>query len=97
MSGFDCATCGACCREAYHCVEVHPRDRFARAHPERLASEGKRLVLPRPDGDCVCLVREGKRFTCTTYATRPRTCRDFEVGGEHCLEARSRLGIAAPA
>ena len=28
----DCLTCGACCREAYHSVEVAPRDPFVRLH-----------------------------------------------------------------
>ena len=32
----DCLSCGACCREAYHTVEVGPRDPFVRAHRELL-------------------------------------------------------------
>ena len=32
----DCLRCGACCREAYHAVEVGPRDPFVRQHPDRL-------------------------------------------------------------
>jgi len=93
----DCQACGACCREAYHRVEVSPRDPFARSHAtllEVLVEEGSRLlVLPRPGGDCRCLAREGDRFACTAYAARPRTCRDFPTGAESCLEARRRVGL----
>jgi hypothetical protein len=33
-------------------------------------------------------------FTCDIYADRPRTCRDFQLGGEHCLSARRRVGLS---
>ena len=33
-------------------------------------------------------------FTCRIYDERPRTCRDFERGGEHCLSARRRVGLS---
>jgi hypothetical protein len=33
-------------------------------------------------------------FTCDIYAERPRTCRDFQLGGEHCLTARRRVGLS---
>jgi hypothetical protein len=62
----DCLTCGACCREAYHAVEVGPRDPFVRLHPEwldvdpDLAGPGgaRRIVqrVPTPTGTrCACL------------------------------------------
>jgi Fe-S-cluster containining protein len=34
----DCLTCGACCREAYHSVQVAARDTFAAAHPDLLVN-----------------------------------------------------------
>ncbi len=33
-------------------------------------------------------------FTCDIYSDRPRTCRDFELGGAHCLTARRRVGLS---
>jgi hypothetical protein len=89
----DCQACGACCREAYHCVEVGPREPFARLHPGRLLREGSALQLPRPGGRCVCLSGDPGAWSCSAYAERPRSCRDFPVGEESCLEARRRVGL----
>jgi hypothetical protein len=33
------------------------------------------------------------RFHCVIYDDRPRTCRDFTLGSEHCLTARRRVGL----
>lgn len=89
----DCQRCAACCREAYHTVEISRRDPFVRAHPALLTREGARLELRRVGGLCPCLVGEPGAWSCVTYADRPRTCRDFEAGGVHCLDARRRLGL----
>jgi Fe-S-cluster containining protein len=90
-SDLDCLTCGACCREAYHAVELHPNDRFARRHPDRVGRQDGRLVVPRTAANwCSCL---GPDYRCAVYDDRPRTCRDFEKGGEHCREARRRVGL----
>lgn len=102
----DCLQCGACCREAYHAVEVAPRDPFNRLHPDLVerdenlgGAEGpRRLVrrVPTPTGTrCACLgdPPEGRDYRCTVYADRPRTCRDFEQGGRNCVEARRRVGL----
>lgn len=87
----DCLTCGACCREAYHAVEVSPRDPFRRQHPDLVVREDGRLVIPRTPKNWCCNLRED--LTCTVYADRPRTCRDFEKGGINCVEARRRVGL----
>ena len=89
----DCNTCAACCREAYHVVELAPRDPFVKRYPSRVVRDEGRLVLPRPDGRCVCLEPAGDGFSCTVYPDRPRSCADFEVGGRNCVDARVRLGI----
>lgn len=98
-AALDCQACGACCREAYHRVEVAPRDAFARTHAhllETVVEEGRaQRVLPRPGGRCVCLGGTPGAWTCTAYAARPRTCRDFPVGEASCLEARRRVGLTA--
>ena len=33
-------------------------------------------------------------YHCTIYPDRPRTCRDFTLGSEHCLTARRRVGLS---
>jgi hypothetical protein len=87
----DCLACGACCREAYDTVDVSAR-------------ESARIPLPlieRRDGH-IHLRREGSRcaaldghYACSIYELRPKSCRDFERGGRHCLDARKRVGLSA--
>jgi hypothetical protein len=99
----DCRTCGACCRAAYGVVVVSPRDPVVKAHPD-LIHRGDHLVEIRREGDR-CAALEGgaapaardladfRPYTCSIYEDRPRPCRDFEVGGGHCLTARRRVGL----
>ena len=92
-AALDCQTCGACCREAYHTVEVSRRDPFVTTHRHRLTLEQGRWTLPRPGGRCPCLTGEPGAYACEVYAERPRTCRDFTVASAHCLDARRRTGM----
>jgi len=36
----------------------------------------------------------GAPFTCKIYETRPRTCRDFTIFSENCLDARRTVGLS---
>lgn len=36
----------------------------------------------------------GEPFTCEIYATRPRTCRDFTIFSDNCLNARRTVGLS---
>ncbi|MES2643598.1 MAG: YkgJ family cysteine cluster protein [Myxococcota bacterium] len=95
----DCLTCGACCREAYHSVEVGPRDPFVRLHPDRVnMKDDGRLEVTRRGPRCACLAggagdSGAGDYHCVVYADRPRTCRDFPAGGQSCVEARRRVGL----
>lgn len=89
----DCEACGACCREAYHAVEVSRRDPFVRGHRALLVEVDGRLTLPRPAGRCACLEGRLGAYACVAYADRPRTCRDFTAGSANCLEARRRVAL----
>jgi len=89
----DCLRCGACCREAYHAVEVGPRDPFVRKHPDRVAREDGRLQVARRDGICGCLTPGNGLWPCQVYEDRPKTCRDFELASDNCLIARRRLAL----
>ncbi len=114
----DCLTCGACCREAYHSVDVGKNDVFRTFHPDLVVDHGNYREVrrvptfainpPRP-GDppatrCASLaggelIQIGvaprlSDYKCTTYDARPRTCRDFTLGSDHCLQARQRVGLS---
>lgn len=93
-----CESCGACCREAFDVIEVGAREPFAKRHRALLVvRESGALDLPRPGGRCPPLVGDGTAvapYRCTLHAERPRTCRDFALGGEACLTARRRVGLS---
>jgi len=74
-------------------VEVGRHEAFARLHGELLVEDFGQLQLPRPGGRCVCLDGELPDLSCRVYADRPRSCRDFPVGGRSCVEARRRVGL----
>lgn len=93
----DCLTCGACCREAYHAVEVGTREPVVKRHPDLVLKDGARRKLRRDGERCAALVggraaTEG--FSCAIYEDRPRTCRDFTLGSANCLDARRRVGLS---
>ena len=96
----DCQTCGACCRAAYHSVEVARRDPAVKAQPEYIVDRGTYLEIRRNGDRCAALhggevVGERQtRFHCVIYDDRPRTCREFTLGSDHCLTARRRVGLS---
>jgi hypothetical protein len=96
----DCQTCSACCRAAYHSVEVSRRDPVVKARPEMILDRGSYLEIRRNGDRCAALeggvIEHGTttRYRCTIYDDRPRTCRDFTVGSAHCLTARRRVGLS---
>lgn len=100
----DCQTCGACCRAAYHSVEVQKRDPVIKKQPSFIVDRGTYLEIRREGDRCAALaggefVDSGApatkmtRFHCVIYDDRPRTCREFTLGSEHCLTARRRVGL----
>ena len=102
---YDCAPCGACCREAYDSVPVSDEDALRLSpHPEliRLADDGWRDLhrVPSPTGcgtRCVALRGDGSetnRYRCAFYDLRPTNCRDLEPGSEGCETARQRVGLS---
>lgn len=95
--GDACIPCGACCREGFDLVHVRRKERAAKILAEHLQETAYGLSLPRPGGLCVAL--DGKKETngpyrCRVYEDRPRSCRDFELAGDACLEARRRVGLS---
>lgn len=92
-AALDCQECGACCREAYHAVEVARRDPFVKLRPERIVEVDGRLQVARRGPRCGCLDGEAGAWACAVYADRPRTCRDFTAGSANCVDARRRVGL----
>jgi putative zinc- or iron-chelating protein len=96
----DCQTCGACCRAAYHSVEVARRDPMVKLQPSYIEDRGTYLEIRRSGDRCSALhggvIEAGKqtRFHCAIYDDRPRTCREFTLGSAHCLTARRRVGLS---
>jgi Putative zinc- or iron-chelating domain len=99
-AALDCQTCGACCRAAYHSVEVSRRDPMVKAQPAMVVDRGRYLEVRRNGDRCAALegglIEHGTttRYHCTIYDDRPRTCRDFTLGSAHCLTARRRVGLS---
>jgi hypothetical protein len=92
----DCRTCGACCREAFHSVDVAPRDALRKKRPDLLTLVDGRAELARPNGRCVALEGGGSDapFTCVVYDDRPKSCREFARESDNCLLARRRVGLS---
>lgn len=102
----DCASCGACCREAFDTVPVGPDDEAtASARPSWVVTgtDGWREIrrVPSPTGcgtRCAALAGDGSGaapFRCAIYADRPEACSGLEEGSEGCRFARRRVGLPA--
>jgi Fe-S-cluster containining protein len=76
-------------------VEVGADEVIARTHAQLLVVDEHGRHLPRPGGSCPLLDGgTGTPWRCREYSDRPRSCRDFEIGGAACLEARRRVGLS---
>jgi hypothetical protein len=91
----DCQECAACCRNAYDAVFVSAREPLVRIRPDLVRSGSRPLELERAGDRCVALVGAiSGPYECEAYPLRPRTCRDFERSGRHCLDARRKVGLS---
>jgi hypothetical protein len=97
-----CDGCGACCRGSSGTVLLLDADyrRWRAAGRGDLMSScvpghfGQEGLAVDDEGDCVHL---GPDRSCTIYAIRPDTCRDFEIGSAQCLCARRLFRTGAGA
>src|SRR5204863_2582742 len=77
-AALDCQTCGACCRAAYHSVEVSRRDPVVKAQPALIVDRGSYLEIRRTGDRCAALdggeLDHGRiaRYRRTIYDDRPR-------------------------
>lgn len=92
-----CAACGACCRQAFHLVPIAPDEPLVRARPDLVTYDtqgASPYFVPRPNGFCAALAAPRAPYRCAVYDQRPASCRDFELGGPACLEARQRCELS---
>lgn len=102
-----CTTCGACCsgyRVSFYWAEAD--DARGGTVPVALTepvAPMRRAMRVTDVGEmrCVCLSgKVGEQVSCTIYADRSSTCREFLFDGEdghrnpRCNEARARHGLA---
>jgi len=88
----NCDGCGVCCTEVsvppfLDDIDFVPRELL----PEVLAaqaSEAERVAQRLP-----CIWWDQSTRKCIHHEHRPNVCREFEIGGECCLETRQRFGI----
>ena len=78
-----CDGCGgACCRVVKIAVQAMTPDQLRWANMRGGIAGGYWHI----NSVCENLTDDGK---CGIYNTRPDVCRQFEVGGSHCLDARA--------
>ena len=97
-----CQSCGACCasfRVSFYWAETdaHPQGSV----PVGLTRKVNETYVCMQGTDqrpvrCIALQGElGKAVSCSIYAQRSSTCREFMAGSDACNQARARLGLAA--
>lgn len=89
-----CRACGACCREGFHLVQVGAREPLRKHHPELVQRDEHGFHVPRPGDRCIALDGNSPDFSCRVYDLRPKSCREFAIGGDACLQARRRVGLS---
>ncbi len=104
-----CDGCGVCCLVVTHPPFYSVFEEYGEEAWERLKRERRDLLLEivvdhrarRASGSPLvgtpCLWYDQETRRCKHYEYRPLACREFEVGGEDCHDARRRAGISAGA
>ena len=103
-----CDDCGACCQVVteppfYRVFDDIGEDAWERLKADRpeimaalLADQRARRAAGGPDFGTPCLWFEAATGRCRHYEYRPLACREFEVGGLDCHDARRNPRRAAP-
>lgn len=85
VSAITCDSCAArCCRLEVMLIG----DDDVPAGLTAVDAWGGHVMARLDDGWCAALDRGSMR--CRIYERRPAICRDFELGGDDCLEERSK-------
>lgn len=87
----DCQGCaGSCCRNQPYPPFLWMGDDMP---PEDVQKSLRTMILSNAraeDEPCLWLTPDGQ---CERYNERPKICRDFEVGGNGCRNAREFYGV----
>ena len=86
-AALDCQTCGACCRAAYHSVEVARRDPAVKKQPDYIVDRGTYLEIRR-DGDRCAALHGGVVEADTAHAV---PLRDLRRPSAHVPRLHARL------
>jgi uncharacterized protein len=86
----ECLQCGTCCfsrLENYVRVSGDDYARLGERVDELVRFDGNRAYMRMVDGRCGALDVDPRssQFSCTSYASRPQTCRDLVRGSGACL------------
>jgi Fe-S-cluster containining protein len=103
---YDCQQCGACCTNqesapatGYVCLTRQESKQMKRLGLSVVQAEGSFYLGTRSRvgiSDPVCVALEGRvtgSCGCAVYESRPRNCRQFEVGSGLCQAARRKAGL----
>jgi len=104
---YDCQECGACCLSGgdstgtdYVYLDKNEARRMKRLGLTVIQAEGRSFLGVRSHlgagGQPACVAFHGvmgARCGCSIYLDRPTNCRNFEVGGPGCREARAEAGL----
>ncbi len=100
-----CDSCGACCRVVTlppfrRIFDGEGEEAWERLRWDRpdllagiLAADRARKAAGGPTSGTPCLWYDGPAGRCRHHDLRPRACREFEVGGDDCRDARRRAGV----
>jgi Fe-S-cluster containining protein len=109
MSGiYDCQACGACCVQfgaqdgnAYVYLERQEARALRRLGLPVVPTALGAFCLGAAEHEgaggraaCIAFTGElGRQCACSIYEDRPSVCREYEVGGQLCQEARVQAGF----
>jgi uncharacterized protein len=106
---YDCQQCGACCVNpgyfagtAYVYLTKDEAKRMKRTGLSVVQAAGHAYLGTRASlgsgGRAICVAFTGQvggQCGCSIYPTRPRGCRQFQVGSPECKAARRQAGLSA--
>jgi Fe-S-cluster containining protein len=90
----ECLACGTCCfstLDRYVPIDGDDHARLGDAAESWVTWIGNRAYMRMEDGHCAALRidADARRFVCTIYDARPRTCRDLARGSPECAGERA--------